>query len=144
MNFRPISIPTPNLSKKKISQIQRKNESKDKENLEHTIKILGKRREEAERDGDRKKKFASIAYERDQKDRYNIRNRLRKLKQDYKNAKKTIPKEDFDILKNFSELKDPNYWKKAKEKGEYSDQDIAFYYRDLWDISPKNVVKFRN
>ena len=135
------AIPTPDLSEKKKKILQQRNSELDKENLAHTMEILECRKQEAICDGDQKKKFHATALEYHQRDQFNSRNRIRELQKTNDDLKGQIPEEMWSFLQKFSDLKDPKYWEKARQNG-YSDTDISTYYKDVWGIEPKYVVKF--
>src|SRR6056297_2629352 len=77
------SIPTTNVDKKKMQRIRSKNRLLDEQNHQNKIKILRKRREEAIEEGNLKKKYASIAYECDQRGIYAIRKQICSLENEY-------------------------------------------------------------
>lgn len=137
------AIPTPVLSQKDRDKLQIQNREKDAQNLEHLEQILDDRKKEAESCGDGKKKFHVVTVGKQEKTQFNIRERLRELELQFNTAKAAISEADWKVLSSFSDLKDPNYWKKAKENG-YCENDIALYYKDVFGIEPKNVVKFLN
>jgi hypothetical protein len=141
MESKIMAIPTSQLSKKKVSSMQRRNAEQDRSNIKNTMKILDDRLSEAENDGDQKKKYASIAVRRHELDNYNVREQVRVLELEYNTKKKQIPEETWKILSTFSELNDPKYWINARKNG-YTDTDIALYYRDVWGLQPKETVKF--
>jgi hypothetical protein len=135
------AIPLPDLSEKKKKILQQRNFEQDQKNLEHTITILNERKQEAEQDGDQKKKFHCVAVERNEKDQFGIRAKIKEVQTLLDNSKRMIPEDSWQLLQRFSELKDPRYWEKAKQNG-YSDIEISTYYKDVWGIEPKHVVKF--
>jgi hypothetical protein len=135
------AIPSVKLSEKQIEKLREKNREQDRDNLETTKQILKDRRTEAETDGDQKKKFHTIAIEASEKDLFSIRERIRELELQYKTMRSVFSDEDWQILSMFSDLNDPKYWEKARQNG-YSDNDIALYYKDVFGIDPKKVVKF--
>jgi hypothetical protein len=135
------AIPTPNLSEKQRLAIKEKNREMDKKNLEHTVKILQERKLEALVDGDQKKKYACLAVERDQKDQYNVRSKIQELELQFNTAGKAIPEKDRNIFKLFSDLNDEKFWERAKTEG-FSEQEIHLYYKDVWCIEPKVIVKY--
>jgi DNA-binding protein H-NS len=135
------AIPMPDLSEKKKKILQQRNSEQDQKNLDHTIQILHDRKEEAEKDGDHKKKFHCVAIERQEKDQFGVRAKINELQSNIETYKKMIPADAWALLEKFSELKDPRYWEKARQNG-YTEVEISTYYKDVWGIEPRNVVKF--
>lgn len=135
------AIPMPDLTEKKKKILQQRNSEQDQKNLEHTIQILHDRKEEAEKDGDQKKRFHCVAIERNEKDQFGIRAKIVELQLTIENLKKGIPVDAWNLLEKFSELKDPKYWERARQNG-YTEIEISTYYKDVFGIEPRNVVKF--
>ena len=137
-----MAIPTPKISVNQRQKMIVQNRDQDKKNYERTLKILHDRREEAIESGDQQKKYAAIAIERDERDKFSLRTKIQELELKASTMRRIFEDETWNLLEQFSDLKDDKYWKKAKEKGGFSDSEIALYYRDVWGIQPKQVVKF--
>jgi len=126
------AIPTPQLTAKQLEQLQSKNRVQDKKNLDKTVQILNDRRIEAEKSGDQKKYFHTVAIEHIEKDQYNVREKLWALENEFKAARAAFNDEDWEILTQF--------WESGRENG-YNDSDIALYYKEM-GVEPRVIVKF--
>jgi hypothetical protein len=135
------AIPLPTLTEKQRQMMAEKNREKDKENFDHTIKILEDRLVEAVQDGDQKKKYAAIAVEKDQRDRYNVRSRIQELRLQFNNLKKAIPQDDWEILKPLLDVADESFWEKGRTEGCFDEKELHKCLRDEFEVQPKFIVK---
>ena len=135
------AIPLPTLTEKQRQMMAEKNREMDKENFDHTIKILEDRLVEAVQDGDQKKKYAAIAVEKDQRDRYNVRSRIQELRMQFNNLKKAIPQDDWEILEPLLDVADENFWEKGRTEGCFDEKELHKCLRDEFEVQPKYIVK---
>ena len=126
------AIPKPQLSIKQNEELLSKNRIQDKNNLDKTMQILNDRRKEAEVSGDQKKKFHTLAIEHNEKDQFNVREKLWEKETEFKAARAAFQDEDWEILTQF--------WESGRENG-YNDSDIALYYKEM-GVEPRVIIKF--
>lgn len=133
-------IPLPNLDASKKNQLLQQNRERDRQNTDHTLKILTDRQKEAVDECNTRKYFHSIAIAKNESGEYQCRERDRALSNRMDELKKHCA--DYWIFfEMYSELRHPNFWQAAEKNG-YKATDKAQYYRDVFQIPASIVVKF--
>lgn len=137
------AIPVPQMETEQFKPILERNRELDRQNMEHTLKILQKRQIEAISVDDRKKKYAAIALACDQQDQYNLRNRILDLEKKFHLIRKTIPDEEWEFLEPLYETvrDDETFWTRCSKDGCTSEQEIHRVFKEEFDIQPKYIVK---
>ena len=137
------AIPTPQMNAQQHNTLLERNREHDRQNMEHTAKILQDRQAEALETGDQKKKYAAIAVERDQRDQYNLRTRIHELENQFNIMKKTIPEDDWVFLEPLCDTvcDDNQFWDRIRGNGGFTEQDLHRVFKEEFDVNPKYIVK---
>jgi hypothetical protein len=130
------AIPTARINVANKQSLLDKNRMNDQKNFQNTVKILHDRKNEAIETGDQKKKYAAISVEHDQRDQFNVRNRLSELQKKFNFLKNTIPEEDWLILEPLVENS-----QEMVIQGDFSEKDLHLYFKDEFQIRPKYITK---
>ena len=99
---------------------------------------MKERNAEATHDGDHKKQFHSITIEAHENQAFAHRQKIREIEKQLQIIEQTISPSDLKLLKQHSVLSNPQFW----DRGEFSETEKAQYYRDVFQIDPRIVVKF--
>lgn len=119
------AIPKPD--EKLLRHAGEKNRLHAEELHRNKIELLRKKRSEAEREGNTKKRFAAIALEFDEKDRNALRRKISELSETLSIIERSFG-EKKDIIEFFSEVKKPDFWKYAEKYSRWSKKEKYEYY----------------